>query len=333
MITMPTSLTLPSLMGGAACSAVARLQGNSFTYVCLGLVSRACRHSVTLLHTLDATTSLEVESSQGVTRGQLIMVTPQVQRVLRAPGVPFVLVDLEPSHPHYRWFLDAHPAAGVMCLDHLKLTALRDIGHQFFLQRLTGAALDRSVCEAVTQLAQAFPPPPELDERVRWMMSAIDQDPSRSLSGLAHELSLSVEHASRLFSSQVGVCLRTYSMSNKIRYAARYMGSGRPLTEVAQMAGFVDSAHFAKVWTRCYGHPPSVYFPAEKTRMDETNLPRWIQPPVDWFRAKKAASEPIQPLKPPAPAHPRSAVPASPAAAPAPPASPRRRRCLPPAAP
>lgn len=281
MTTMPPGSNLPSLMGGTACGAAARLQGDSITYVCPGLVSRACRHSVTLLHTLDASMSLDVETSHGVTRGQLVMVAPQVPRELRAGGVPFVLVDLEPSHPHYRRFLGAQPAAGAMCLDHLKLTALRDIGHRFFRQSLTGPALDQGVRRAVAQLAQAFPQPPELDERVRWMMSAIDQEPSRSLSGLAHELSLSVEHASRLFSSQVGVCLRTYSMSNKIRYAARYMGRGHSLTEVAQMAGFVDSAHFAKVWTRCYGRPPSAFFPAEKTRMDEASLPGWIQPPAE----------------------------------------------------
>ncbi len=287
MTAMPPSSNLPPNPGGPAIGAArgpqahARLQGDSITYVCSGLESRACRHSVTLLHTLDPSTSLEVETEHGTLSGQLVMVAPLVPRVLRAGGVPFVLVDLEPSHPHFRRLRGAVPAEGAMCLDHLNLDALRDIGNQFLRQNLTGPALDKAVRQAVAQLAQAFPPPPELDERVRWMMSAIDQEPSRSLSGLAAELSLSIEHASRLFSGQVGVCLRTYSLSNKIRSAARYMGRGHSLTEVAQMAGFVDSAHFAKVWTRCYGRPPSAYFPAEKTRMDQANLPGWIQPPVE----------------------------------------------------
>ena len=285
MTAMPPSSNVPPIQGGpahgASGGARARLQGDSFTYVCPGLESRACRHSVTLLHTLDASTSMEVETEHGITHGQLVMVAPLVPRVLRAGDVPFVMVDLEPSHPHYRRFRSAEPPAGALCLDHLQLTALRDIGNQFLRLSLTGRALDKAVREAVTQLALAFPQPPEMDERVRWMMNAIDQEPSRSLCDLAEELSLSIEHASRLFSGQVGVCLRTYSLSNKIRYAARYMGRGHSLTEVAQMAGFVDSAHFAKVWTRCYGRPPSAYFPAEKTRMDEANLPGWIQPPVE----------------------------------------------------
>ncbi|MDO8905166.1 helix-turn-helix transcriptional regulator [Hydrogenophaga sp.] len=285
MTAMPPSSKVPPIMGGPAHGAHdgarARLQGDSFTYVCSGLESRACRHAVTLLHTLDAFTSVDVETEHGTTRGQLVLVAPLVPRVLRAGNVPFVMVDLEPSHPQYRRLRNTDPSAGVLCLDHLNLNVLRDIGSQFLHQKLTGRALDKAVRDAVNQLAQAFPQPPELDERVRWMMSAIDQEPSRSLSGLAEELSLSIEHASRLFSSQVGVCLRTYSLSNKIRYAARYMGRGHSLTEVAQMAGFVDSAHFAKVWTRCYGRPPSAYFPAKKTRMDEANLPGWIQPPLE----------------------------------------------------
>ena len=285
MTTMPPGSNVPPITCGPApgggLPARARLQGDSFTYVCTGLESRACRHAVTLLHTLEGARPLEVETEHGITRGQALMVAPLVPRVLRAAQVPFVMVDLEPSHPHYRRFLGAQPAAGALSLDHLQLNALRDIGQQFLHLRLTGRALDQAVREAVAQLAQAFPQPPELDERVRWMMNAIDQEPSRSLCDLAEELSLSIEHASRLFSSQVGVCLRTYSLSNKIRYAARYMGHGHSLTEVAQMAGFVDSAHFAKVWTRCYGRPPSAYFPAEKTRMDAANLPGWIRPPLE----------------------------------------------------
>lgn len=285
MTAMPPSSNVPPISGGqahgASDGARARLQGDSFTYVCPGVKSRACRHSVTLLHTLDASTTLEVETEHGTTRGQLVLVAPLVPRLLLASGVPFVMVDLEPSHAHYRRFRGAETPAGVLCLDHLRLNVLRDIGNQFLQLSLTGRALDKAVREAVSQLAQNFPQPPDLDERVRWMMNAIDLEPSRSLSDLAGELSLSIEHASRLFSGQVGVCLRTYSLSNKIRYAARYMGRGHSLTEVAQMAGFVDSAHFAKVWTRCYGRPPSAYFPAKKTRMDEANLPGWIQPPVE----------------------------------------------------
>ncbi|MEX1166431.1 MAG: helix-turn-helix transcriptional regulator [Hydrogenophaga sp.] len=231
------------------------------------------------MHTLDASKTLRVETEQGVVVGQLVVVAPLASKVLRARDVPFVLVDLEPTQPHYRQFLGAAPEEGARCLDHLNCTALRDIGNRFLEQSLTGSELDATVRKAVAQLAQAFPVPPGLDQRVRWMMSAIDKEPSRSLSDLAQALSLSVEYASRLFSSQVGLGLRAYSLSSKIRFAARYMGSSRPLTEVAYMAGFVDSAHFAKVWTRCYGSSPSAFFPVEKTRMDEANLSAQNRPP------------------------------------------------------
>jgi AraC-like DNA-binding protein len=330
MSTLPLSSTVHTQADACepgAPEALGRLHGDSFTYVCAGLESRACRHSVTLLHTLNAGDSLAVETRHGVVRGQWVLVSPQVPRVLRALGVPFVLVDLEPSHPHYRCFCRAAPATGVLSLDHLGSSSLRDIGNRFFRQSLRGTALDKAVREAVAHLAQVFPKPPDLDERVRWMMSAIDLEPSRSLCALAQELTLSVEHASRLFTRQVGVSLRTYSLSSKIRHAARYMGRGQPLTDVAQMAGFVDSSHFAKVWTRCYGRPPSAFFFAPRTRMDEADLAAWNRPPAEPF-----SMEDPRPFRPPAPARPPSAAPASPTAVPAPPGSPPTRRPRAPAA-
>ena len=209
----------------------------------------------------------------------MVIVAPQVRRHLLASGVPFLMVDLEPSHMRFRALANAAAAPGVMALGHGLAAELRTLGQDFRTHRLGGAEYDQALRQAVHRLAQAFPEPPALDERVRWMMQAIDANPSRSLGALASELSLSAEHACRLFSSQLGVSLRTYALSNKIRAAARCMGMGYSLTEVAQMAGFVDSAHFAKVWVRCYGRAPSAYFPAERTHMDSTALPAWIWPP------------------------------------------------------
>lgn len=62
------------------------------------------------------------------------------------------------------------------------------------------------------------------------------------------------------------------------------MGSGQRLTDVAQAAGFVDSAHFAKVWVQTYGASPSHFFPSQCTDMDGHGLPDW----VGWHLARRA---------------------------------------------
>jgi len=256
-----------------------RLHGDAFSYVCAGWESLACRHAVTLLAALDQPSPV-VETACGRVQGRLLLVAPLVERQLRAAGVPLLLLDLEPTHPRYRCFLPVAGPAGVCSLDHLGCEALADVGRAMYRGELCGSALDQAVRAAVRELARHFAQPQELDDRVRWMMTELQNEPSRSLNELSGLLGLSVEYASRLFSSQLGLPLRVYALSCKIRLAARFMGAGQSLTDIAQMAGFADSAHFAKVWTRCYGAPPSNYFPPERTRMDAQALPGWIQPPA-----------------------------------------------------
>lgn len=274
---MPNAVRLP-LQTAPRPTARGRLHGDSFSYACPGLSSHACRHAVTLVQALDAS-PLGVDAGPEQVQGRLVMIGPRVERTLRADQVPLLLVDVEPTHPNFRALLGAVAAQSVRVLDHLAFDDLRRTGSAFLSGALGGRALDAAVRSAVGALAARFEPPPSLDSRVRWMMDQIQADPSRSLCSLAEGLGLSVEHASRLFSSQLGLSLRVYTLSAKIRLAARYMGRGVSLTEVAQMAGFVDSAHFTKVWVKCYGAPPSTFFPANRTFMDDTALPGWIRPP------------------------------------------------------
>lgn len=264
---------------GPAQGARCRLLGDSFCFACHSLESRACRHSVTLLQSLDEHRGLVVSTDQGEVSGKLLMVAPLVERSLRAAGIPFLLIDVEPLHWAFRRFVQAADAR-VRSLDHLGFNALRSVGTAFLADALAGQALDKAIRHALGELVSAFAPVPDLDPRVRWMMVEIQSDPSRELTELAAQLGLSVEHASRLFSAQAGLSLRVYALSCKIRLAARHLGRGHSLTEVAQMAGFSDSAHFAKVWTRCYGASPSAFFPPTRMKVDQTALPGWIEPPA-----------------------------------------------------
>ena len=70
------------------------------------------------------------------------------------------------------------------------------------------------------------------------------------------------------------------------------MGSGLALTQIAQAAGFVDSAHFAKVWAQNYGAAPSRFFDTASTHIDQTDQPDWLL----WYLAQRDRD-----LPPPAP--------------------------------
>ena len=275
---MPTTVLNPAQLSSPP-QARCRLHGDSFSYACRGLNSHACRHSVTLMQSLDASL-LQIGTLKVRVQGRLLLIGPLVERTLQAGQTPLLLVDVEPTHPHFRTLLGAMGEQGVRVLDHLGFDSLRGVGQAFLSGALGGRELDKAVRHAVGELAAAFDQPAPLDARVRWMMDQIQEDPARSLCWLAGQLGLSVEHASRLFSSHLGLPLRVYTLSAKIRLAARYLGHGVSLTEIAQMAGFVDSAHFTKVWVKCYGAPPSTFFPSSRTRMDDAALPGWIRPPA-----------------------------------------------------
>jgi transcriptional regulator GlxA family with amidase domain len=201
---------------------------------------------------------------------------------------PLVLIDLEPNHPLYRCFHgvpDTEHGLGVCALDLAQQAEVRHLAQGFYRGQLCGDAVNQAVQRALERVASAFAAPPPLDPRVAQLMVLLDEDPGSPLPELARRVGLSPHRASQLFSQNMGLPLRRYVLSAKIRRAARFMGSGRRLTDVAQAAGFVDSAHFAKVWILNYGAPPSAFFPAQRTAMDELGLPDWVR----WHLARRPA--------------------------------------------
>lgn len=263
----------------------ARLLGDGIVYASPGLDTWTVRHAATVVVAVTARVP-SVVSAQAAVQGPLLVVRPLVPKRLLAPQTPLVLIDLEPNHPLYRWFHhapDAPGAPGLCAPDLDRFVELRYLAQGFYQGRLRGDEVDQAVQRALQELVASFAEPPALDERVRQMMALLDDCPTLALPDLARCVGVSAHRASQLFSHSLGLPLRRYVLSAKIRRAAKFMGSGRRLTDVAQAAGFVDSAHFAKVWMLNYGAPPSAFFPAERTAMDAQALPDWTH----WQEARK----------------------------------------------
>lgn len=257
----------------------ARLLGDGIIYASPGLDTWTVRHAATVVVAVTGQAPALV-SAQGVVQGPLLVVRPLVPKRLLAPQAPLVLIDLEPNHPLYRWFHhapDAPGAPGLCAPDLDRLVELRYLAQGFYQGRLRGDDVDRAVQRALQGLVAGFAEPPPLDDRVQRMMALLDDCPTLALPDLARCVGVSAHRASQLFSHSLGLPLRRYVLSAKIRRAATFMGSGRRLTDVAQAAGFVDSAHFAKVWMLNYGAPPSAFFPAARTAMAAQALPDWTR--------------------------------------------------------
>ncbi|GAA6143809.1 AraC family transcriptional regulator [Hydrogenophaga sp. 5NK40-0174] len=264
----------------------ARLLGDALIFATDGLANVTQRQSASLMCAV-TDRPLTVQYEGRVVTGQVISVSPMLRKTLQCDSVPFVLIDLEPPHGRYTAFSKG-PAVGVHVYDRADCPQLLALSEGFSAGRIVGNDVNRMVSLAVKEVASRWPAPAPLDERVRTMMVLLDEDPSCELEALGAALGLSAHHVSRLFARCLGLSVRRYALFSKIRAAATFMGTQSPLTDIAQAAGFVDSAHFAKVWTQCYGASPSCFFSPDVLSMDNEALPDWLM----WHLSRRDASIP-----------------------------------------
>jgi AraC-like DNA-binding protein len=280
---------------GGAPAARVRPMGDAALFGCAGMENTTHRHAATILCTTGAD-PLQVECDGETVEAHVLAIKPMVPKTIRAMDRPVVLIDMEPSHPQYRCFHGVG-APGVQALAPDQCPALLAMAEGFETAALRGAELDRRARKAIDEVAHQFPEPPPLDRRVIQLMYMLTESPGASLDALAAALGMSAHHASRLFSAGLGLPTRRYLLSCKIRAATSFLGSGRPLTEIAVASGFVDSAHFSKVWTQNYGAPPSQFYSDEHTWVDTAELPDWLE----WYLAHRDANLPPAQTGPSAP--------------------------------
>ncbi|HCE29186.1 MAG TPA: hypothetical protein DET46_10905 [Comamonadaceae bacterium] len=263
-----------------------RLMGDAIVFACPGMQNITVRHAATVL-CATGSQPLHVRCDGQTIAGQVLLIRPMAHKTIHAIDQPLVLIDLEPTHPQYRR-LNALGAPPVQALDTGVAQPFLHMARAFAAGRLQGRELDSRARQAIDALAQPFPAPAPLDARVRQLMCLLDENPGAELEQLVRPMDLSPHHASRLFGQGLGLPLRRYVLSIKIRAAASFMGSGLALTQIAQAAGFVDSAHFSKVWTQCYGASPSQFFGGGRTHIDMADQPDWLL----WYLARRDSDLP-----------------------------------------
>jgi AraC-like DNA-binding protein len=99
------------------------------------------------------------------------------------------------------------------------------------------------------------------DPRIKTVLQALDQcgNSQVSVDSLAELVHLSSSRLIHLFTSEVGIPIRRYSLWRRIRLGMEYaIKEKHSLTEAAYAAGFSDSAHFSKVFKEMFGVPPSL---------------------------------------------------------------------------
>jgi AraC-like DNA-binding protein len=199
-----------------------------------------------------------VELSVGgrVSRGSAFAIAPLTRRDLCAVDVGLISVNIQPHHPCFGAFcrIGKPGACALNRAAFARFDAELVRAYEGRLSWREAESLFEAVIEtAVTQLALDE----RRDQRVALLHALLAANPECTLEEVARALNVSYTGASHLFARSVGLPLRTYQHWIKCMRATQMFRGEATLTEIAQRAGFTDSAHLSRAWQRRYGFPPS----------------------------------------------------------------------------
>jgi AraC family transcriptional regulator len=127
--------------------------------------------------------------------------------------------------------------------------------------------------ELFNTLSPRLSPAPYHDLRVMLALEYINSKLSDhvTVADVATTVALSPSRFEHLFRQHVGIPFSRYLLWARVREALRLMADDRPLTHVAQAAGFFDSAHFSRTFRRMIGVAPSMLLRSASLLADNTD--------------------------------------------------------------
>lgn len=244
---------------------------DGFMASCDGMVApRTERYTGTMLFAI-RDEGIDIEVAGRAQRVQMALLKPFVPKAINAAAQPFVSIGLNPTHPKYRAYTRLEDP-GYVTMPRSLFPGLTDRLHALWAGHLDIAQARRVFEDAIDEVTQMLPPLRPMDPRIERVTASLALNPRQPLEALADKACLSYYRMSHLFSNEMGLSLRQYVLSLKIHAAARCIGQGLSLTATAHEAGFTDSAHLSRVWTKAFGGPPTRFLNPKAFEIQPTNL-------------------------------------------------------------
>lgn len=145
--------------------------------------------------------------------------------------------------------------------------ALPDALVASFVHAVVPLLAQEKACQTVGSILQTFfnqltdgDQTSRIDERIKVVQQRLAQSLMKAvpLAELADEACLSAGRLVHLFKEQVGIPIRKYLLWQRLLRAIGQITQGHNLTQAAHEAGFADSAHFSRNFTRMFGLSPSL---------------------------------------------------------------------------
>lgn len=189
-----------------------------------------------------------------------LLVAPNAEQAMDATGSEVVILQVDPETHDFARIAHWFERQGPLCvlpadvLESVRANARAVIDGESFHP----SELWRTIIHA---LSISGVRPREIDPRIREVLTSLKENvlSPPSAAELAEKVNLSEGRLIHLFTEQMGLPMRRYTLWLRLRDAFLTLAEGASLTEAAHRAGFADSAHMTRTFRGMFGIPPSFF--------------------------------------------------------------------------
>jgi AraC-like DNA-binding protein len=188
-----------------------------------------------------------------------VLVAPNTEQHMDARGQRSLILQVDPETRHYARI--AHHFTGRRIAEPARETVSRIRERVRALEQ--GSTFDPTAAwdAVMEELSDPDAPPRDIDPRIREVLSVLKQTSLEppTAGELARRVNLSEGRLIHLFTEQMGLPIRRYTLWLRLRDAFLSLAGGLSITDAAHRAGFSDSAHMSRTFRGMFGIPPSFF--------------------------------------------------------------------------
>lgn len=195
-----------------------------------------------------------------------VVLRPTRLRRLNAVDASLVVFLADASHPDFARFR-AIGGDGILPLDRGLFTPYDDALAAAGRGELDALGAQALADDMVATTLRVVPSCPQPDPRMLSLLEHLQTCGRTELAQLAAVVQVSPDHLSHIFTSSIGLPLRSYLLWRKLRMVEKLLSPTRSMTDVAHAAGFADSPHMRRTFAESFGAPPSYFCRGDQVRV------------------------------------------------------------------
>lgn len=198
------------------------------------------------------------------------LIPPGCRHEIRFKNQLVAILHVEPESIDYTNLSAGMRACNwAICYDHIDEQRLIDNMRTIYTYASPLEESHKLVQNVIYGFGYDYPHEEKIDTRIRKIVDLLKAEPANSYSmeEMAAMIDLSPTRFIHLFKEQMGVPMRRFRQSLRMKVVIQSVAAGHSLTEAAIDAGFTDSAHFSRAFRNMFGiNPSSIFNKSQVTR-------------------------------------------------------------------